>query len=362
MQLTRATLDASLAQGRKFLLANQRDEGNFRYEVNFLTGEETADDNQVRQAGALWGLALVHADAPTSATRDALLRGFAFFADHSSALPDGRMLVTYPGKKFGKTGTVALLTLALIDFLRTEDQSRYPELYDHLLGYSAFLWSLRNENGQFFENYEFDDGSGWGGPSPYFDGETLLALTRAVKEFGVPLPAEELVISADAMIRSHVTKALAADPDSAITKGFYQWGTMSFLELATSELKDTDRFARQAIDLAHWMIDIHRTLDRTRNTAYAYEGIISAYALAQRTGDTAAAQKFAHVIDRGLAKLTSWQVGGPMSNVYLQEHSAQDPRAVGGIMNAEDEPLLRIDVTQHQMHAVILARRYVYRE
>jgi len=29
-------------------------------------------------------------------------------------------------------------------------------------------------------------------------------------------------------------------------------------------------------------------------------------------------------------------------------------------MNHKEEPPLRIDVTQHQMHAVILARRYVY--
>ena len=34
--------------------------------------------------------------------------------------------------------------------------------------------------------------------------------------------------------------------------------------------------------------------------------------------------------------------------------------AVGGVMNHKEEPYLRIDVTQHQMHAVILAKKYVY--
>jgi hypothetical protein len=33
---------------------------------------------------------------------------------------------------------------------------------------------------------------------------------------------------------------------------------------------------------------------------------------------------------------------------------------VGGIQNAAFEPALRIDVTQHQMHATQLARQYVY--
>ena len=40
--------------------------------------------------------------------------------------------------------------------------------------------------------------------------------------------------------------------------------------------------------------------------------------------------------------------------------TADDIKAVGGVQNAAFEPALRIDVTQHQMHATLLARRYVY--
>ena len=67
-------------------------------------------------------------------------------------------------------------------------------------------------------------------------------------------------------------------------------------------------------------------------------------------------------IDTGLYKLTSWQVGGPLQhrNKYLLAHRTRDPLAVGGIMNHCRQAPLRIDVTQHQMHAVILALKYVY--
>ena len=41
--------------------------------------------------------------------------------------------------------------------------------------------------------------------------------------------------------------------------------------------------------LADWMIDEHGTLWRLRNTGYAYEGIIHAYALAKQRGDARAA-------------------------------------------------------------------------
>ena len=38
------------------------------------------------------------------------------------------------------------------------------------------------------------------------------------------------------------------------------------------------------------------------------------------------------------------------------------PLAVGGVMNHKRQPPLRIDVTQHQMHAVIQALNHVYGE
>ena len=70
----------------------------------------------------------------------------------------------------------------------------------------------------------------------------------------------------------------------------------------------------------------------------------------------------AYTIDTGLYKLTGWQVGGPLQhgNSFLLKYPTNDPLAVGGIMNHRERPPLRIDVTQHQMHAVILALKYVY--
>jgi hypothetical protein len=75
----------------------------------------------------------------------------------------------------------------------------------------------------------------------------------------------------------------------------------------------------------------------------------------------AALNDLAYTIDTGLYKLTGWQVGGPLQhrNRYLSQHPTRDPLAVGGIMNHHQQSLLRIDLTQHQMHAVILALRHV---
>ena len=114
--------------------------------------------------------------------------------------------------------------------------------------------------------------------------------------------------------------------------------------------------------MAWWMIYTHRTLARNRNTAYAYEGIIYAYRLAKTRNLKMAASDLASTIDKGLYKLTGWQVGGPLENLnpYLLDHPTDDTLAVGGVMNHKAEAPLRIDVTQHQMHAVILALENLY--
>ena len=47
--LTRGTLDESLERGIQFLLNNQKPEGNFNYEYNWVTKTMNQDDSQVRQ-------------------------------------------------------------------------------------------------------------------------------------------------------------------------------------------------------------------------------------------------------------------------------------------------------------------------
>ncbi len=163
------------------------------------------------------------------------------------------------------------------------------------------------------------------------------------------------------MYQAYVKGAVEQRRDDDETKGFYQWGSMAFLELFDTHWEATQPYARRAVDLAHWMIDVHHVLQRRRNTAYAMEGIVCAHYLASQIGDDVAANKFRHAIEQGLARLTTWQVGGPAPSAYLRGVSHYDPSCRGGVLGADENPWLRIDTTQHQLHAVILARRYVWK-
>ncbi len=361
-QLSRDLLERSLELGTSFLLHNQKEQGNFQYEYDFVKRRYNPNDSQVRQAGALWGLALIHQNEPSEATSDALVKGFEFFFEHSKATSDRALYIVYPGDRAGRTGTVALVALALIDFLRSDDSSAdEPEYRAALPKYLNFLISLRLPNGQFFKSYDYETGRGAGDPSPYFDGEVLLALAKARNYLDFREWDELLLESAEQMHLAHVDQALLQDPDSNTTKGFYQWGSMAYFEIYNSALPvDRNKYAKRVIDLAYWMIDEHHTLTRRRNTAYAHEGMICAWELARLTGNGEALRKIGDVINDGLYKLTSWQVGSPNQNAFLLKSRTNDPRAIGGVMNHRREAPLRIDVCQHQMHAVILATRYLY--
>lgn len=344
----------------EFLLNNQKEAGNFTYEYDFVQKREVEGDNSVRQAGALWGLSLLHRRMPSQRSEAAIRKGLAFF-ERLSTVRDERRFIRYPGEDEGKPGTVALLALALIDFMRppgTTDAALAIQLRQYL----DYLISIRMPSGLFYGLYRTDDGTGFEEPSPYVDGEALLAMAKAGKHLGMEGYKNIATESAEAMHAEHVVAALRRDRDSDQTKGFYQWGSMALYEMATAGWPNAGGHSRRVIEMAHWMIDVHRVLDRARNTGYAYEGLAHAWELARIAGDQSSMSKIEQVIQRGFSRLLSWQVGNPLQNAYLSFHSPRDSRVIGGVMNGAANPVLRIDVAQHQAHATALILDFLYRQ
>jgi len=436
---------------------HQKQSGNFDYEYDWRTGRNANDDSEVRQAGALWGMALIFHDMMDSSSLNTLvlqqmarriLKAIDFFRTHSKTLqspveeegiPVMRYL-TYPGEEKYGTGTQALVCLALIDFLRglksPEDAAmagvslqELDEIYtllDEMLpflvtqhsqalvvhkgrfqAYNALVesgttvlssgiwfgkgdatqmvsWWQQEEGpwtfGYFYDSFN-DHGNRKGDASPYYDGEALLAITKAAKY----LPHHYVHLwpmaagTAQALHKLHVEDALKEDEDSDEAKGVYQWLSMALFELATVTFGEgyteqfdlplaieypQDLFGTWLVDMAVWMVDVHRTLRKNRNTGYAYEGIVPAWTWAShvsyrddRVDLIETARKLECAIEKGMSKLISWQVGMGAEDGAQEWNGIQ---GLGGVQNAEDQSGLRIDVTQHQMHATILTRRLVY--
>lgn len=349
----------SILLARRYLLAIQKDGGNFVYELDLRSGKARSTDNDVRQAGTSWALVLAHRACASAKSRDAVVRMLQFWWDHSQDIGAGRLAPFYGQDPFGDTGLLALLTLTHIEALQADlPEDVRPQVRTKLDGYLTLLLSLRNEDGHFDSRYS-NVGHEFGRPNAYYDGESLLAITRAAREAGYDKLQPLIMASAEVMHRRWVVQAAAADPDHPAMKGFFHWGIMAYDQIVDSGWEGSHVYAQRAVDLAVWMVDVHRTLQRTRNTGYAYEGIIPAWRLAGRLGRQADQRKLAATIEQGLLKLCTWQVGSPVANPELAAARAHR-RAIGGVMNRRFDPWLRNDTTQHQLNALLLADRVYY--
>lgn len=443
---------------------HQKEAGNFDYQFDWTNGELLDDDMEVRQAGALWGFGLILHDMMDTATSEQLERpsvqkrlkqivahfnkGLDFYRTNSKLLqrpdtgkkkPPGGITqmryLTYPGESKHSAGTQALVTLAIVEFLRametdhaaagvsTEEIHQMYGLLDEMLPFlvtqhtdlasnrfvawdelvagreealqmwnggdedsdnaMAEWWRERNRyDGYFHQNYD-QRGKRSGSASSYFDGESLLAVTKTVKYLGSkyvhlwPFAAG----TAAGLYERHVTEPLEEDEDSDNTKGFFQWSSMVYFELATvtfgegassefdlpialKKVYKAKRFGKWLMGLAEWMIDVHRTLSRGKNTGYAYEGLVPAWSWASHVGigddnEYKRARKIQCTMEQGMSKLISWQVGMGVEK-YHEDIVWDGARGLGGVQNSAKETGLRIDTTQHQMHATILSRRLGY--
>jgi hypothetical protein len=362
-ELSKQELSRSLDLARRFLLTHQKPAGNFNYEYDYSSKTFSPDDNDVRQAGALWGISLLLHDRHSPELQQAVERGLGFFEEHSRRAKGGRRCVVYPGVEQGGTGTIALVALAHIEYLRAlpagQDDAARTGYRERLTEYLKQLEAGLREDGVWYGDYDSKNCRVGGEPSSYADGEALLALVKAAKYLGYKELEPTILRAAAAGRKRNIEEALAAHPDSDTTKGYYQWSSMAFYEMVTSDLANVQSYGETLLRLADWMIDEHDTLWRFRNTGYAYEGIIHAYAYAKQRGDDARVKKYGCVIDVGLSRLLSWQVGGPRASSFANR-GKDDRLALGGILNEARAAPLRIDVTQHQSHATLLALRYVY--
>jgi hypothetical protein len=361
---TQGHLADSLKLGIKFLLNNQRLQGNFHYEYDWQERTYSPEDSQVRQAGALWGLITAYAFTENPQLLLAAKKGFAFFESLADLNAGGGLFISYPGSPSGRTGTVALLGLAYMDYYRharnklsKEEAIKFIQKIEQIV---AFLLQAQMEDKRWHAYYDRESGEPFGLPSSYFDGQALLALVKGAKILGRQDLTSLAVEAAERGYDKNIVRALKVDADSKITKGYYQWATMAFYELALTGWESRLDFGKIGMEFGNWMTDVHKTLTRNRNTSYAHEGLLHSFELAKVAGDESLAQKFLCVLEKGMTKMSSWQIGNPLMLKSLSQFATNDPNALGGIQNHAQESGLRIDIAQHQMHAVILALRFIF--
>jgi len=365
--LTRNQLTAAIEAARVYMLNHQRPAGNFVYEYDMVLNKIPDDDNPVRQAGALWALAALYRQRPTPDTRNTVIRGLDFFFRITKPLPCGQAGPVYPGEQTVRTGTVALLCLALVDFCRAEEAFA-PRvgrgLYQAWLRkYLDYLQAMELSNGGWSREYYPELNESDPEPSAYYDGEALLAYSRAARYLGQAELVPKVERFAPILAARYTVDAWEERLDSNKTSGFFQWGCMAFAEYTEAGWKDADLLADAAMALAWWSVYTRRVQHRTGNTAYAVEGLLAACRVATNRGERQAAERLAAVARTMLTRLISWQAGGPLQkhNDFLQRRK-DALRVVGGVMSQADSGIIRIDIVQHQLHAMLMALELLFPE
>eukprot|EP01134_Creolimax_fragrantissima_P003469 CFRG3469T1 len=368
-------MQESIELAENYMINAQLPEGNFVYELDWKTGIYTNDDNDVRQAGGMFGLALAYNNKPSPELATAWKRAREFWQNHSvqSEVGPGRF-IEYPNKRKHRPALACttLVALGYIDFLRTPESHsdlkwyKYKEELDELL---AFLIGSMNDHTYFVGSYVKENGLSFREPNPYGNGEFLLCIIKATKYLGYPYGT----IAHNAALNGFhewVDLPLSQNEDPDQTKGYYQWSSMSWYELSTGgrfytpTQEQAKNYRKWLVKMGYWIINKHKILRRQRNTGYAYEGIIHAHEAAIALGTPEAliaAKVFLDTIHTGICALMKWQVGNRFQNAYIAEAIKKDtkPKYMGGVQNHASESTLRIDTTQHQLHAYILTLKYI---
>ena len=173
------------------MLNNQKEEGNFNYEYDWVNKTFTKGDNQVRQAGALWGMGLLYQNNPDPKVKASIDKGLEFFFKYSKEGPEpGTLTVEYPGDPRTSTGTVALVALTIVEYLRGDKKANTlsaeykAKLNEKLDGYLKFLVWCRLDNKHFAKDYQILNKMKGTKFSPYLDGEIMLCMIKAAKYTG----------------------------------------------------------------------------------------------------------------------------------------------------------------------------------
>ena len=361
----------SLNLCKDYILKNQSFIGNFHYQYDLTTRKFIHKDRAVRQAGALWSLSLYYSETGDTIVEKALLKALDFFILNSRLTSTNGRFFIYPGEKAGEVGAIAVLSLALIDYLRTannmdaEKKHTYRKYLDEFINYlllardSTHLWHTKYNklNGISYNDSSKFNGRTYDASSPYFDGESLLALVKAAKYFNRKDLIDKILQSADTCYERYIKDEIKKDTSQLIT-GFYMWGVMSYFEITSSGWPNTNKYGDYINLMTDWMVDVHKV--ENKFGAAPYEGILHAYELAKTKKDEKQLLKLKTVIETGIIKQIGLQVGGPIPNNYIITYNITDERISGGISTAGPLPIIRIDNVQHQLCALLYTRKYYF--
>lgn len=337
---TRAALAAT------YMVTALSPHGHFGYEYDFVLGRFLDRDNIVRQAGAASAVAEYLARTREAGFDRRAGQAVAYHAERSVAFGEGRLVSADGTEAGGSAGATALALLAELFFREATGDDRFAAAR---IGWVNGLAALQNGEGGFRQSPDSE------AESPYFNGETWLALAHYARLFPDDAEAAAMLGRADA----HMMAKYTAAPESP----FAHWGLM-----AASVRYETTRDPRFLAFLAT-LADVYMTRLRPPktsdgNTCSMVEGLAAAArALHLGKGDPDLLGRVAARAEGELTASLPMQILPGQTSIRLGgERVLGDPNIAwfaGAFLNARFTPRARIDLTQHCLSALMKYEAYL---
>lgn len=338
-----------LAEKMILWMHNQVDgDGRIVYKYYPSSGRESPNDNSIRQAMASVCLNRVALQSGRPADREIADRNLAHLL-RKYYRRDGAFGYLAEGAK-AKLGAAALAALAILE---NPDAARYREQFERLCHTVDALWQETGEFRTFLKPDDRNDNQN------FYPGEALLFWAVCLAQRGGD-PARFLQSFA------YYRDWHRANRNPA----FVPWHTQAYytaLPVAGAAAAPLEAFIFEMndwlLEMQQWDTAPHPDLKgrfynpehpeygppHASSTGVYLEGLIDAFDLARRNGDTARAGRYRLAILRGIRSLMQLQFRDDADMYYV----ARRERVLGGIRTEVYDNAIRVDNVQHGLMALL---------
>jgi len=338
---------ASIKRQGEWFVRNQKPDGNFVYEQISATGEETENNNIVRQAGALYGLGHIYRFVKDPSIQEAFERGLEYFKTLSSTPSADAIAITHEGRTF--TNATALVVLGLSEYMEADDRLKTTKNLEYLVRLSNYLISTQTQEGTYIDSYIPEPSV-----SDYTNGEAMYALMRSYN-----LTQKEVYLASVTRMANYAIEHYGTQKFNA---QFFSWSMAGFAYLYKAVPEERYwKYMVSAVDLYFqslgkmydaYLLDNEFYVSISPGSSVFLEGIDHVGWVAKNK-DLVLYKKLQTHTKRVLEYLLRYEINSPYGT-----YKSDDSRVHGAICSKDTCETTRIDFMQHNVSAMYLYLRF----
>ncbi len=349
--LTAEQIREVIENGTEWFKNAQEKSGHFKYEYMPFLDRYIDDDNMVRQSGGLYVLGELYRNDTKNKFEllEPMAKAISFFEKNTvkGEFQEQNFLCVMKTSKKCSIGGTSLTLIGIIDLVRTAPLLKH-EYEDLIEGYKNYIMAMKlPEKG--FRNSYYPEKDQSEKESHFGNGEAFLALTRYYKYN----PDEEVKQVIDASYK-YFEEIYFAEWDN----NFYLWGMAAIKDLYTTNPRE--EYFKFVKDYTDWRISKYKnSRDSSHNKCAYIEGVISAYSVLEPNLTEEEKEYYLEEIDFWLSKSRELQVNSTdelsvtYNDVTKTLKIEDKDKSVGGFLTDVNEPVQRIDFTQHCLNSYL---------